>query len=85
MPNRRSNRTSQYNARHNEYKRTLGIHSKKLYHLGEFRAKHASSLLTEANEPQSYKQVTSFPMYVGGLKQKNRYSDLFKRLYNHQL
>jgi hypothetical protein len=63
MPNRRSNRTPQYNAKHNEYKRILGIHSKQLDLLDEFRAKHASSLFTEANEPQSYKQATSFPMY----------------------
>jgi hypothetical protein len=36
MPNRRSHRTPQYNARHNEYRRTIGIHSEQLDLLDEF-------------------------------------------------
>lgn len=48
-PNRRSNRIPQCNARYNEYRRSLGIHSEQLDLLDEFRAKHASAQFTEVN------------------------------------
>ena len=55
--NGKSNRIPQYNARYNEYRRSLGIQTKQLGLLAEFKAKHASALLSETFEPQSYKQA----------------------------
>lgn len=59
--NGRSNRTPHYNARYNEYRRSLGIGTEELNLLGEFRAKHASAFFIETDEPQSYKQALASP------------------------